>query len=98
MALGKKGFKKLADRAIETWRQIIFRVIGINEHRNNRPLAQLLSAQAIGAGGLEFNSGAGQIGAVSPTACHRCDVSSELCSPGAKPRRRAPLLVTRFGV
>ena len=24
---------------------------------------------------------------VSPTARHRCDVSSELCCPGAKPRR-----------
>ena len=35
---------------------------------------------------------------VSPTTRHRCDVSSELCSPGAKPRRWAPQLVTRFGV
>ena len=35
---------------------------------------------------------------VSPTARHRCDVSSELCSPGAKPRRWVPSLVTRFGV
>ena len=35
---------------------------------------------------------------VSPTACHRCDVSSELCCQGAKQRRWAPLLVTRFGV
>ena len=24
---------------------------------------------------------------LSPTARHRCDVSSELCCPGAKPRR-----------
>ena len=35
---------------------------------------------------------------MSPTTRHRCDVSSELCSPGAKPRRWAPQLVTRFGV
>ena len=42
--------------------------------------------------------GTGQIGTVSPTARLRCDVSSELCSPGAKPRRWAPPLVTRFGV
>ena len=34
---------------------------------------------------------------VSPTARHRCDVFTELCSPGAKPRW-APPLVTRFGV
>ena len=34
----------------------------------------------------------------SPTARHRCDVSSELCCPSAKPRRWAPLLVTRFDV
>ena len=39
---------------------------------------------AIGAGGLRFDSRAGQISTVSPTARHRCDVSSELCSPGAK--------------
>ena len=30
---------------------------------------------------------------MSPTACHRCDVSSELCCPGAKPRRWTPPLV-----
>ena len=35
---------------------------------------------------------------VSLTVRHRCNVSSELCSPGAKPRRLAQLLVTRFGV
>ena len=23
----------------------------------------------------------------TPTACHRCDISSELCCPGTKPRR-----------
>ena len=35
---------------------------------------------------------------VSPTARHRCDVSSELCCPGVKLRRWTPPLVTRFGV
>ena len=34
----------------------------------------------------------------TPTTRHRCGVSSELCSPGARPRRWAPQLVTRFGV
>ena len=34
---------------------------------------------------------------VSPSARHRCDVSSELCRPGANPRRLIPPLVTRFG-
>ena len=63
-----------------------------------RLLAQLLSAHAFGAGGLGFKSPVGQIGSASPTARHRCDVSSELCSPGAKPRRWASPLVTRFGV
>ena len=53
---------------------------------------------AIGAGGLEFKSRVGQIGTVSPTARHRSDDPSELCSPVAKPRRWAPPLVTRFGV
>ena len=40
-----------------------------------RPLAQLLSAQVIDAEDLGFNSRDGQIGTVSPTARHRCDVS-----------------------
>ena len=35
---------------------------------------------------------------VSLMARHRCDFSSELHCPGAKPWRRAPPLVTRFGV
>ena len=35
---------------------------------------------------------------VSPMVRHRCDVSSELCCPGAKPRRWAPPFVLRFGV
>ena len=35
---------------------------------------------------------------MSPTTRHRCDVSSELCCPGAKPRRWASPLVTRFNV
>ena len=34
----------------------------------NRPLAQLLSAHAIGAEGLGFESRVGQIGTVSPLA------------------------------
>ena len=63
----------------------------------NGPLVQLLSAQAIGAGGLGFDSRAGQIATVSPTA-RRCIVFPELCNPGAKSRRWAPPLVTRFGV
>ena len=33
-----------------------------------------------------------------PTALHSCVVSSEVCCPGAKPRKRARPLVTRFGV
>ena len=39
------------------------------------PLAQLLSAQVIGVEGQGFDSRDGHIGTVSPTACHRCDVS-----------------------
>ena len=35
---------------------------------------------------------------VSPTARHRCDVSLEMCCPGAKSRRWASPLVTAFGV
>ena len=45
-----------------------------------------------------FDFRAGQIGTMSPTARHRCDVSLELCSPGIKQRRWATQLVTCFGV
>ena len=47
------------------------------------------------------NHGLVKSGTVSPTARHRCYVSSELCCPGAKPRRWGgwgPTLVARFGV
>ena len=46
-----------------------------------------LEAHAIGAGGLGFDFRVGQIDAMSPAARHRYNVSSELCCPGAKPRR-----------
>ena len=42
----------------------------------HRPLAQLLSAHAVDAEGIGFKSRVGQIGTVSPTACHRCDVAA----------------------
>ena len=58
----------------------------IEKKKINWPLAQLLGAHAIGAGGLGFKSRVGLVGTVSRTARHRCDVLSELCSPGAKPR------------
>ena len=61
-------------------------------------LAHLLSAYVIGAGDLGFKFRVDQIGRASPMARYRCDVLLELCSPGAKPRRWAPQLVTRFGV
>ena len=63
----------------------------LNTKKKDRRLAN-------GAEGLGFDSRAGQMDTVSPTTRHRCDVSSELCCPGAKPRRWAPQLVTRFGV
>ena len=55
---------------------------------------------AIDAGGLGFNYWASQILIQyrRRLARHRCSVYSELCSPGAKPRRWAPPLVTRLGV
>ena len=69
-----------------------------SEKKINRPLAQLLSAHAIGAGGLGFKFRVGLVGTVSRTARHRCDVLWELCRPGAKPRRWTTTFVTRFGV
>ena len=35
---------------------------------------------------------------LSSTARHRCDVSSEPCCPGVKPRRWTQPLITHFGV
>ena len=42
--------------------------------------------------------GADKSDTVLPTAWHRCGVSSKLRCPGAKPRRWASPLVTRFSV
>ena len=39
-----------------------------------------------------------QLGTVLLTTRHRCDVSSILYCPDAKPRKRTPPLVTRFDV
>ena len=55
-----------------------------------RPVSSVVKHIHIDAGGLGFDSRAGQIG--------HSDVSSELCCPGAEPRRWSPALVTRFGV
>ena len=49
-------------------------------------LAQLLSAHAIGVGGLGFDSRTSQIRTVLSTARHRYGVSLELCSSCAKLR------------
>ena len=53
---------------------------------------------AIGVGGLGSIPGRVKSHTVPSTARHRCEVSSEMCYPSAKPWRLAPLLVTRFGV
>ena len=52
----------------------------------HRPVRAFVNDVAIGAGSLRFHTPAGQIGTVSPTARHCCDVSSEQCYPGAVPR------------
>ena len=53
---------------------------------------------AIGARGLGFNSGAGQIGHSVANGSPPLRCFSELCSPGAQPRRCVPPLVRRLGV
>ena len=56
---------------------------------------------AFDAGGLGFDSRAGQIGhsVVNGSPPKKsCDIFSELCCPGTKPRRWISALVTRFGV
>ena len=61
----------------------------------NRPLAQLLSAHAIGAEGLGFKSRVGLVGTVSRTARHRCDVFrscvAQALSHGDGPRHQGML-------
>ena len=49
---------------------------------------------AIGAGGLGLTSRTGQM----EQSRHRCDATSGLCCPGAKPRKWVLPLVARFGV
>ena len=51
------------------------------------PVAVVIKDIDNGAEGLRLDSRVGQIGTVSPTTCHRCDVSSKLCCPGANLRR-----------
>ena len=53
---------------------------------------------ALCAEGSGFDYQGGESNAMSPTALHRCDVFSKLCCPNARPRRWAPLLVTRLDV
>ena len=59
---------------------LLLKILKVNKQKEvfDRPSAQLLGAHAIGAGGLGFKSRVGQIGTVSPTSRHRCDVPSEL--------------------
>ena len=57
-------------------------------------LSTLLSLQKV----WDSIPGSVKSDSVSPTVRHRCNVSSELCCPSAKPQRWAPPLVTRFGV
>ena len=45
----------------------------------DQPVSSVVKHVGIGAGGLRFDFWAGQIGTVSPTVHHRCNVSSELC-------------------
>ena len=51
-----------------------------------RSLAQVVTRTRYRYGRSRFDSRADQIGTVSPTARHRCDVSLEMRSSGAKLR------------
>ena len=53
---------------------------------------------AVGAGGLGFNSRAGEIRRSVANGSPPLHVSSELRCPGAKPRECASLVGTRLGV
>ena len=56
-------------------------------------IGAVVEETANGAGDLGFDYQAGQVDTVPPTACQRCDVSLELCYPGAKQRKQP---ATRF--
>ena len=56
------------------------------EKKINRPLAQLLSAHAIGAEGLRFKSRVGLVGTVSPTARFFRSCVAQALSHGDGPR------------
>ena len=58
-------------------------------------ISSVVSAHAIGAGGLGFYCRNGPIGTVSPTACHRCDQWRSQGGQGQLPPsiRSLPLLL-----
>ena len=58
----------------------------------------VIKAIAIGTGGLGLIPGLVKLHTVSPTAHHRCDVSSKLSWQGVKQGRWSPLLVTCVSV
>ena len=65
----------------------------------NWPVVSLvINHIAIGTEVLGMIPGPVKSNTMSPTARRRCDVSSELCCPGAKPQRWAPILISLFGV
>ena len=47
------------------------------------PVGVVVKDTVIGSGGLGFESMSVISGTESPTACHRCSISSKLCCPGA---------------
>ena len=61
-------------------------------------LAQLLSTSLLMREVWDSIPGLVKSDTVSPTTRHCCDVFSELCCLGAKPRPWSPPLVTRLGV
>ena len=58
------------------------------------PDVALVQDIATGAVSLGFDSRASETGHSIVNACYLCDVSSELCCPGAKPLKWARIMTT----
>ena len=93
IAGGKGGKERKGKSHVNRSKVIISEKIAI--HKDSVWCSEtLVSAREV----LSLIPGPVKSNTMSPTARHRCDVSSELCCSVAKPRRWIPPLVTRFGV
>ena len=80
---------EMQKRAVFMWKSFIKQLKHIIIELTGR-LAQLLITSQSVREVCRSIPGTINLDAMSPTACHRCDISSVLCCPGAKSREMGP--------